>query len=625
MEAKLIKVAPFSGGSAKELSYFSFKNVEKGALVKIKLSFREIPALVLEAEPIEKSKIRLLPYALKRITSVEAPDLFTDEFINAARKTAEYFLCGAGSVIKEFCPQAILKNPPQTHLKKISGANSGETPPAPVFALQKPRKERIKFYKNLVRTGFANNQSLFLCLPARHKIRQYEEELKKGIEHRVLTLHSEMTEKIIREKWSAAAEEKQPMLIIATGLFLSLPKQNLKTIIIDEESSPFYKSRKRPFLDIRTFAEELCRETKSSLIFADEILRLETRKRIEKNEVATISPISAKTTSRAKETLVDITKNKTLLSAELKEVIKESAGQNEQILLFINRRGYELSTICNDCGRVISCIRCDTPLVLHKKQEKEFLCHKCFLKIKAVDRCPHCKSWRLKSLGFGIQKFQEEIQNTFPEIKIFRLDSDSVKTKKQGFKLIDDYLNSPGSILIATEMLFSFYESGFDRIGIITVDGLFSIPDFAINEKVFRLLLKLKSGARKIFLIQTRMIEHPVFLNLLRGDMLGFFNSELLTREKFGYPPFKTLLKIGREIKNKEKSETEIKLLEEKLAKYNPISFTAFTPKIKNTHRFYLLLKIDAGTWPRKQKELHELLLSFSPKWTVEVAPESLV
>ncbi len=626
MALRLLKVVPITRGFPKELFYFSSKEVNEGALVTIRVRKKEVPALVVASDGVAENRtdIRLSPFPLKKITGVKSQKIFSEPFIRASEKTGRYFLTTTGSVIKELCPKNILENPPAVPAEpklternlKIENISS---------LLQAPPVERIKFYKNLVRAEFAKNKSVFLCVSSAQKTEIYEKELKKGIEQFVFVFKGKMNKKDLREKWTKALAEKHPLLIIATGLFLSLPRHDIKTIIIDEESSSFYKMRARPFLDLRKVAENLSAETGSSFIMADEISRLTTYKRKKDEEISCIAPVSSKITGRAEELIVDLKPFKSFLSAELKEMLKSIQGKNEQTLLFINRRGHSLSTVCDDCGQVITCLKCETPLVLHKHKEPEFMCHKCLLKIKAVDRCPYCKGWKLKTLGLGIQKLYEEIKNCFPEIKIFRMDSDTIKTQKQGAALVDNYLNTPGGVLIATEMIFSFYGGEFDRVAVASVDGLFNLPDFSVSERIFRLLMRLKMKARKTFLLQTRFPNHPVFIHLLKGDVSGFFRSELQTREEFGYPPFKTFIKITREEKNKEKLLNEVKEIKQRLAKWSPISFAAFTPKIKNRHRFYLLLKLEPRTWPDKQLELSEILYSLPSPWKVEIDPESLL
>jgi len=203
------------------------------------------------------------------------------------------------------------------------------------------------------------------------------------------------------------------------------------------------------------------------------------------------------------------------------------------------------------------------------------------------------------------------------------MDSDMVKTKKQGEKVIGDFFSMPGSILIATEMIFSYLNREIDRSAIISVDALFTIPDFRINERIFHLLVKLKTLSQKTFLVQTRMPELNIFKLALRGDVSEFYRQELDMRQRFSYPPFKILIKITKQSKDKKQLEADFKKLEKELLNYIPMIYSAFVPKIKGMHIMHALLKVNPTSWP--DQNLLEVLNSLPPSWRVEVDPSSLL
>ena len=175
------------------------------------------------------------------------------------------------------------------------------------------------------------------------------------------------------------------------------------------------------------------------------------------------------------------------------------------------------------------------------------------------------------------------------------MDSDSVPNEKAGKKIAEEFLADGGlpagkaSILVGTEMIFSYINQPVDRVVAISVDGLFTLPEFKINEKVFHLLLKLKSLAKKTFIIQTRFPELPIFDNVLRGNISGFYKEEIESRKIFQYPPFKLLIKITKEGKNENQLNKEIEALQKILAEWKPSSYPAFIPKNKRfIHKAYL-------------------------------------
>ncbi|MFC1756985.1 primosomal protein N' [Patescibacteria group bacterium] len=624
MGTKLLKIAPITKGVSRDVFYFSSKKTRIGSLVTIPLRNKKEVGIVLSIEDVKnlKSKLKTSSYSLKKISEVISFQFLKTEFINAASKTANYFLAGTGSIIKELCPQAILNKPP---LDDIKAQTPSQEKNHLVKVLRASTKERVRFYRNEIRSEFAKGNSIFLCVSSQKEIEYFEDKLKKGIEDYTFSMHGKMSKKLMEEQWEKAVKETHSILIISTGLFLSLPRHDINTFILENESSPFYKAKNRPFLDTRVAVKNIAKEMGAVLILADEILRTETFSKNISGELPSATPATPRIISQSEQMLVDMTKQKTIISNELKETLESAYKNNEQAILFINRRGYELSTVCNDCQKIVKCPNCDTPITLHLGPQRKFVCHKCLFESKAAKHCPYCKGWNLKTLGIGIQKIGEEIKNLFPDFKIFRLDSDVVKTRLQGKELIKKYTETPGSILLATEMLFSFLESSVERIGVLSIDNLFNLPDFRINERIFRTLVRLKMRAKKTFIVQTRLPEHPVFKNIIKGDISGFYKSELEMRKALGYPPFKTLIKISKEGKNKKQVEKENKDLKKHLSYFNPISFEAFTPKIRGLHKYHTLIKLPANTWPEEQKELHKKLSDLPQNWKVDVDPESLL
>src|SRR3990167_9069937 len=444
-----------------------------------------------------------------------------------------------------------------------------------------------------------------------------------------------MPAKKITEEWKKNVEEKHHVLIIATKLFLSIPRRDLGAIIIDQESSSAYKNQKKPYTDARKSAEIISDKIKARLIFGDELIRTETFYRQEAGEFSPSFDRRARLVSSAEQIIIDAkeyfeekktTGRKFVSTPQLVRIMDEVAAGNEKIIIFTNRKGYNPTTICADCHRTILCGKCAAPVVTRKTDLKNFTqrCHKCLSELPAPDRCPYCKSWRLESYGIGTQMVAEEIRGFFPDAKIFEMDSDSAPNEKTGKKIAEEFFLS-GGFLVGTEMIFSYINRPVDRVAAISVDGLFTLPEFKINEKVFRLLLKLKSLAKKSFIIQTRFPELPIFDNVLRGNISGFYKKEIESRKIFQYPPFKLLIKITKEGKNESQLNKEMEALQKILDEWRLAIYPAFIPKVKNLYIKHILLKIDPASWPLNQEKLSRILSSLTPSWKIDIGPESLL
>lgn len=643
---KIIDVIPVAKGIPQEkLTYFTSKDVSVGALVSVPVRKKEVPAIVSAMSDAKESKTNLKgsDFSIKPVKSVISANFITPEFLEACKEIAEYYLSSPGSIIKDFVPQAILEGGSELGTLKIMNQNSNNANKRhEILIIQSTTKEKMQYYKSIVREELAKNKSVFLCLPTVADMEKISEELRRGIEKYVFVLSGKMPKKKIMENWKKITEEKHPVLIIATKSFLSLPRRDFGAIILDQESSSAFKNQKRPYIDARKAAEIISRKEQARLIFGDELVRAETFYRQEAGEFSPSSPHQSRMVSLAEQTIIDakeyfeekkINQRKFVSTPELLRTMDEAVAKNEKIIIFANRKGYNPTTICADCHRTILCGKCDAPVVMRKTDSKNTIqrCHKCLAELPAPDRCPYCKGWRLESYGIGTQMVAEEMKGFYPAAKIFEMDSDSVPNEKAGKKIAEEFLVN-GGILVGTEMIFSHINRSVDRVIAISVDGLFTLPEFKINEKVFHLLLKLKSLAQKSFIIQTRFPELPLFANVLRGNISGFYKEEIESRKIFQYPPFKLLIKITKEGKNENQLNKEIETLQKILAEWSPSSYPAFIPKIKNLYIKNILLKIDPASWPPKQtgqapgqEKLSRILSSLPPSYKVDIGPESLL
>ena len=619
---KIVNVIPITKGTGREnLSYFTSKNVEPGSLVTVPLRKKIVPAIVSSVGEMKQLKagLKKSQFQLKPIKSIKSFSFLDPDFIEFCKEIADYFVSPLGPVIKDFVPQAILENTSDIGQRETDNHHSGDKHHE-IILMQGSQKERFQYYKSIVREEFAKNQSVFFCLPTTGEVDEFSKEIQKGIEKYSIALHSKISRKKIIKIWDGATREKHPFLIVATKSFLSLPRKDIGTIILEGENSSFYKLQKRPYLDVRKAAEIISKKMKKRLILGDSLIRTETLYKRESGLSRLLSE-AEQIIADMKEEEPGWQKSKTLpiISVKLQEILKKAYENNEKVILFINRRGYHPTTICNDCLSTVLCEKCNTPLVLHKSgRENAWICHKCLTEIKMPEQCPYCKSWRMTMLGIGIQKVAEEVARLFPKFKLFRMDSDIIKNTKQGKEMAEKFMTTPGSVLIGTEILFSYVRQPAERVAVISVDALFALPDFRINEKIFHLLLKLRSLAKKTFLIQFRLPRPGLFENVIRGNISGFYKEEIENRKQFQYPPFKLLIKITREGKNKLEIKKEIEAVKKLLKEWNPVVYPAFISKVKNTYIWNILLKVDPEAWPFPLPPL-------PPAWKIDVDPETLL
>lgn len=650
---KIVTVAPIAKAIFNEdLTYFTTKEILEGSLVQISVRNKEVFGIVTavtEAKDI-KSDLKTSEFGFKKIKKVISNNEYLPDFLKACKETAEYFASSTGQIIKMMTPQAIL-NDWQNNIFYKRGdpmpVNDAKNRRFEISILGLPDEERYSFYKSMIREEFAKKHSVLFVVPTVHDAEECAEILKKGIEKYTVVMHSRLSGKTVMERWQASILEKHPILLVTTPLFLSLPREDVATIIIDKENSQFYKTMSRPFIDIRTFAEKLAINKPARLILGDSIPRIEDIYNAEVGNFIQESPLKYRFPKNIYQEIIDMrkaTSENSIIGRKVKLAITESIQKKEHALLICARKGLGTSTVCADCGEMITCPNCSMPgslglpMVIYKiKGENIFLCNKCGRRSSTDVVCKGCSGWKLKVLGIATERVEEEIRSFAPEAKIFRIDSNLVKNYRQAKKVIDEFMATPGSILIGTEMALGYLSHNIETVAVISIDTLFSIPDFRINENIFNMLTRLRLKTQKRFLIQTRKPEEKVFDYVLRGDLLEFYRNEIKGRKNFGYPPFKILIKISAEgpekITNKEMAE-----LERFLQNYEPSKFNAFIERINSKERVNIILKMDPEKWPPTENptvkdaggdlpysNLLQILRSLPSRFIVKVDPENIL
>ncbi|MDO8510262.1 MAG: primosomal protein N' [bacterium] len=630
MPLKVISVIPISKGIGKEaLSYFTSLDLLPGTMITVPLRKRMVPALVLSSDNASehKAELKRAPFELKKIGKSKAGRIFSQEFIKTAREAADYFATTTGSVLDAVTPKAIVLNPPN-----IESAVTRERAPVPErYVLQSDDEERFANYKSLIREEFAQKRSVFFCLPTIQDIKNASELLERGIEKYTFVLHGTLTKNEQGAVWKEILALEHPLLIIATPSFLGIPRGDLGAIIVEKENSKAYKREQRPHLDMRTFAELYAKNIKAKFILGDLLLRTETYGRGRSGEYLEFAPLKSRSLTTAEQEIVDMKKYKEydekmpfrILSDELKMLVARNRESNGNLFIFAARRGLAPSTVCGDCGAVITCDRCSSPIVLHRAGGKNFfLCHKCGERVGSEIRCKNCESWKLTTLGVGIELVERELGNEFPDIKFFRMDKDNIPTHKKALEMAEKFYNTPGSVLIGTEMALPYLTRKIENAAVVSVDSLFSIPDFRINEKVMSILLKMRVLATKHFLIQTRHIKQAVFDYAIKGNLLDFFREEIELRKKFNFPPFSTLIKVSAR-GDKNTVTKNVEMLKGTLEEYQPEVFPAFISTVRGQFIMNALIRIPRESWV--DETLKEKLLSLPPSFSVDIDPESLL
>ncbi|MDR3519916.1 MAG: hypothetical protein P4L63_03480 [Candidatus Pacebacteria bacterium] len=648
---KIVTVIPLKKGTWKEnLTYFTAKDIPEGSIVVVPLRNQKVLGLVVSIEDVanSKSNIKDMSFNLKKITEVKEHSIFLKEYLEAAIEISRYNVKSKNNGITSLIPAPFRENYDKltsfVNLKNQTNKpkENSKLIKSEKLIFQASKTDRISFYKTLIRGSFAEKKSVFIVLPTEYDIKLFEEALSRGIEQFTLTFNGGLSTKKIIQKFEQVMTTSHPVLILGTTPFLSIPREDIGTIVLEHESSTAYKMIGRPNFDLRIFTELFAAKMNIKLILSDTLLRFETIARKEKDGLNPLHPMqfridfNGKIDILGKESTLQNKEKFQILVDEIVQEIKSTISKKKSVFIFSLRKGLASMTVCRDCNETVTCEKCGAPLVLYSSQKDKkrvFICNRCERDIDGDLACVNCGGWNLMPLGIGIDTVYEELEKIFDgEVKIFKLDKESAKTEKGAEKIVKDFEDNPGSILIGTEMAFFYLKNKVPLSIIASFDSLWSIPSFKMGEKIIQIVLSVIENTTEKFMLQTKNEKDPTILAIKSENLLPFVREELEDRKKLDYPPFKRFIKITY-VGDKAETLKARKFLEEIFKEYNPEIFSAFIPKQKEKYVTNTLIKMNTQKWSLPEistgssldENLFNKLSSLQPTFEVIVDPEDLL
>lgn len=247
------------------------------------------------------------------------------------------------------------------------------------------------------------------------------------------------------------------------------------------------------------------------------------------------------------------------LSDELVEHMSETVAKGKKCLLFFNRRGSARTLLCKDCGHQFFCERCDLSMIVHTSPSPKLLCHHCSAESEMPHSCPKCHGSNLQSVGFGIQKIEENILRLFPDVRVARIDSDKKRSEGIQFQEIE-----AAQILLSTELGNTLAIDGIELVAFLLLESEIAVPEYDIEEKIYTNISYNSRKGSQIY-IQTFAPKSDLIRNITEGNYRDFLVHTLAERKTFSYPPYKELVHIWVRDKNKERVKDIIYKLKNKL------------------------------------------------------------
>ena len=413
---------------------------------------------------------------------------------------------------------------------------------------------KTEVYMKLVERVLLEGKSAIILVPEIALTPQMIERFKGRFGVNVALFHSKLSDGERFDEWFRVKEGKSKVIVGARSAIF-LPAKNLGLIIIDEEHENTYKSEQNPKYQTKEVAEYLSELKGCKVILGSATPSIETYYRALTGEMKLLE-LNSRVDNKAMPPMkvIDMRNelkggNKSLFGRELFIAIQERLKRKEQIILFLNRRGFSTFVSCRSCGYVFKCDECDISMTYHKNGL--LICHYCGKTKREPRECPKCHSKYVKFFGAGTQRVEEEVKKYFNNAGILRMDVDTTRDKHSYERIYNTFKNGEADILIGTQMVSKGLDfKNVTLVGILDADMSINIPDYRAAERTFQIITQVAGRAGRgdkqgEVLIQTYTPQHYSLQYAVNYDYEGFYEKEFTVRAMMKYPPFGKLLLIN--------------------------------------------------------------------------------
>ena len=467
---------------------------------------------------------------------------------------------------------------------------------------------KTEVYMRIVEKTLEEGKSAIVLVPEIALTPQMIERFKGRFGSNVALFHSKLSDGERFDEWYRVKEGKASLIIGARSAIF-LPAKNLGLIIIDEEHENTYKSDQNPKYQTKEVAEYIAKLKGCKVILGSATPTIESYYRAISGEMKLVE-LNHRVDNKPmpKMMLVDMREelrsgNKSLFSRRLYASMKEKLEKGEQIILFLNRRGFSTFVSCRSCGYVFHCEDCDISMTYHKNGF--LVCHYCGKTKKQPNLCPKCGSKYVKFFGAGTERVEEEVRRYFKNARILRMDVDTTRAKDSHEKIYNAFKAREADILIGTQMV----SKGLDfpnvtLVGILAADMSLNLPDYRAAERSFQIITQVAGRAGRgdkegEVIVQTYTPEHYSLQYAKKYDYENFYEKEFTIRAMMGYPPFGRILLINGSGKNEDELRKQMIYLgekvKEKAEEFGGLEVLGPTPciiyRIKENYRWQIIIK----------------------------------
>ena len=534
--------------------------------------------------------------------------------------------------------------PPQAHaVREIHGAL--ESRKSATFLLQGVTGSgKTEVYLQALARCLEQGRRGIVLVPEISMTPQAVQRFQARFPGRVAVLHSGLSSSDRRRTWWDIRHGRFDV-VVGPRSTLFAPVEHLGLVVIDEEHEWTYKQQDaEPHYHARTVALYLARLTGAVVVLGSATPDVVTYHRAKQGRGVRLLELpyrigeSAAPRPLAQVSIVDMRQelkdgNRSIFSRPLQEALLDVVRRGEQAILFINRRGAAGIVQCRDCGYVLRCRSCDIPLTYHADPER-LLCHQCNRKSAVPQRCPNCRSHRIRYLGLGTQRVVQELEALLPGVAVLRWDRDMAVSGRAQETLLERFARGEAQVLVGTQMVAKgLHVVGVTLVGVVLADIGLHLPDFRAGERVFQLLCQVAGragrGARPgIAIVQTYRPDQYAVAAATRQDYGAFYRQEVGFRRTQRFPPFTRLIRLLVTHTNAGRCQREAQRLAQALRHQREAwglsevdllgPAPAYPSRVRGRYRWHLLLR---GTDPRLLLDKVEV----PQGWTVDVDPVSVL
>ena len=584
-------------------------------LINIAKEKEEIEKAIEEKKIKSDRQIAILEFVINNgVSSIEDIELFTDgtkAIVNTLIKNG-YLEYEETKVERNPFLHKILKKEKEFNLteeQRYAVENIKEEGEYLLFGVTGSGKTEV--YLRLIERELNKNKSSIMLVPEISLTPQTVDRfISRFGEDKIAVLHSKLSVGERFDQWNKIKEGRAKIVIGARSAIFA-PVKDLGIVIIDEEHDESYISEMTPRYNAKEVARFITKTKHIPLVLGSATPDISTYYNAKEGKIRLLE-----LTKRANQGAMPVSKiidlreelangNKTMISRELEEEIKNNLECKKQTILFLNRRGFSTFIMCRDCGYTVKCKRCNITMTYHKRENK-LKCHYCGYEENAVKVCPMCHSENIRYFGAGTQKLEEEIKEKFPEATTIRMDVDTVSKKNSHEEILTKFREEKIDILIGTQMVVKGHDfPDVTLVGVISADSSLNFGDFKATERTFQTLTQVigRAGRGEVegrALIQTYNPDNYAIEYAKIQDYNLFYNTEIMLRKQLKYPPFCDIILIDvSSTKLNELEDTEKRLhkylkervINEKfgLLLYSPVP--APIDKIKDRYRGRILIK----------------------------------